>query len=85
MKRAYDVRSDILHGNEMSNVPKAADGSPQTLNGFFLEVEEAMRRALTMVLDVAPEKTPDEPLVDWDGLVPQDGKDSAWARRSDGP
>jgi hypothetical protein len=62
-RRAYDVRSTIVHGS--SPVSKdfiALDGSTTTLGGFSLVMEQLMRRALHKAVELGQRP-------DWEGLL----------------
>jgi hypothetical protein len=67
MKRAYNARSQVVHGDTLGAL-KLPDGSPATIDTFIDATAEYMRRALRKAIGVATEMEAGS-LTDWDASI----------------
>lgn len=61
MKKAYDVRSAIVHGSN-PNLPKKMDGSTYTLYEFCGDIEKYLRISIKKAIDQTA-------AIDWDSVI----------------
>jgi hypothetical protein len=67
MKRAYDLRSDIVHGGTVA--PPTVDGVQLSIGDFANKTEEYLRRTLIKFLDLSQQPGATPQLVRWDDLL----------------
>lgn len=68
MQRAYDVRSDIVHG-ATPKLPKKEDGAQLTLEEFCQEIEGHLRFSLNKTIKIASTAEAPNNILDWDKVV----------------
>ena len=69
MRRAYDVRSKIVHGSSKLPLPQDTSGRQLTLSEFVAITERYVRSALHKFILLASEANASTELVDWEDLV----------------
>lgn len=67
MRRAYDTRSKVVHGNVPLTV--ALPGEALSLEEFTDTVEDHFRTALTKAIEIAEQRPQGATLVAWDDLI----------------
>lgn len=68
MRKAYDVRSTIVHGGS-PELPAKPDGTVYSLSEFSEITAEYIRMAIHKVIDLAKNPSAPKNLIDWDGLI----------------
>lgn len=68
MRKAYSVRSDIVHGSE-PNLPKKEDGTSVLLGEFCNELENHLRHSLKKVIVLASAAKSSSNILDWDTII----------------
>jgi hypothetical protein len=67
LKDAYDVRSDIVHGESEPDLP-TVDGQRMSIQDFATSVEDYVRRVLRKFIELAQSGRGGQ-LIDWDSLL----------------
>lgn len=68
MQKAYNVRSDIVHGRE-PNLPKKEDGTPYSLREFCKEIENHLRFSLKKAIMIAATTKNPKNIIDWNSII----------------
>jgi hypothetical protein len=81
LKSAYGVRSDVVHGNEVTaKSRRRRDGTDRNMSDFVGDVEAIIRAALRKALPTVRGLAPGESLADWSALtVGADENREGWA------
>lgn len=69
MRKAYAIRSAIVHGSSSLPLPKKEDGRELSLQVFVRTTEAYIRSALHKSIGLATKSATPRELVDWDALV----------------
>jgi hypothetical protein len=71
MRDAYDLRSKLAHGGEISGVklPKRPDGTAVDLEEFVSAIQTYLRSALVKAIHLVNDPSTPKHLVEWDALV----------------
>ena len=68
MKKAYDVRSAIVHGSH-PNLPNKMDGSTYTLYEFCDDIEKYLRISMKKAIDQTASAKDKSSAIDWDSII----------------
>ena len=68
MQKAYNVRSDIVHGRE-PNLPNNEHGTPYSLREFCNEIENHLRFSLKKAIKIAESAKSSNNVIDWDLII----------------
>jgi len=69
MRKAYEVRSRIVHGAHDLRLPKGSEGKPVRLKDFAATTEAYVRRAFHKLISLTTNEHSGRGLVNWNELV----------------
>ena len=72
-RKAYDIRSQIVHGSSSLKLPLKPDGNKYTLVELTENLQEMLREALKKAVRLSASSGSTKRLADWESLMFQDG------------
>ena len=72
-RKAYDIRSQIVHGSSSLKLPSKGDGNKYTLAELTEHLQEMLRVALKKAVRLGASSGSSKRLADWESLMFQDG------------
>ena len=68
MKKAYDVRSDIVHG-KTPKLSTKEDGTPYNLTEFCTDIEDLLRFSLKKTIELAANAKSLNKIIEWNSII----------------